>query len=111
MRPKRKRVFAGPERGTQQTAQALGLAAVVAVELRDCDYAAWGGREFEELQQDQPEWVVAWLTDPVAVPHGGESIVNLLDRLGRWMDEQGKDGHMVAVTHPAVVRCAGAFTR
>jgi broad specificity phosphatase PhoE len=47
------------------------------------DYGTWVGRGFEELRADQPEGIVAWLTDPVAAPHGGESIVNLIDRVVR----------------------------
>jgi broad specificity phosphatase PhoE len=104
--PRAQRVLSGPERRTQQTAQALRLSAITAIELRDCDYGKWRGREFEDLKKNDPESIVAWLTDPLAAPHGGESIVNLIDRVGRWMDEQSDDGHTVAVTHPAVVRSA-----
>jgi hypothetical protein len=50
--------------------------------------------------------IVAWLTDPGAAPHGGESSASLIDRIGRWMVERTDDGHTVAVTHPAVIRSA-----
>jgi broad specificity phosphatase PhoE len=104
--PRAQRVLSGPERRTQQTAQALGLSAITTAELRDCDYGAWRGRSFEELQADQPEGIVAWLTDPAAAPHGGESIASLIERVGHWMDDGSVEGHTVAVTHPAVVRSA-----
>ena len=104
--PRAQSILSGPERRTQQTAQALRLSAITAIELRDCDYGTWRGREFEELQKNDPESIVAWLTDPLATPHGGESIVNLIDRVGRWMDGQSDDGHIMAVTHPAVIRSA-----
>jgi broad specificity phosphatase PhoE len=104
--PRAQHVLSGPERRTQQTAQALGLSAITAVELCDCGYGAWGGRGLEELQAEQPEKIIAWLTDPAAAPHGGESIVNLIDRVGRWMEERSEDGHTIAVTHPAVIRSA-----
>ena len=104
--PRAQHVLSGPERRTQQTAQALGLSAITAVELRDCSYGAWGGRSLERLQAEQPEKIIAWLTDPAAAPHGGESIVKLIDRVGRWMEERSDDGHTIAVTHPAVIRSA-----
>jgi broad specificity phosphatase PhoE len=104
--PRVQRIWSAPERQTQQTAQALGLSAAIALELHDCDYGAWQGREFDELQSAEPEGVMAWLTDAVASPHGGESIIDLINRVGRWLDEQRDAGHTLAVTHPAVIRGA-----
>lgn len=108
--PRAQRILAGPERRAQETARALGLSAAITAELRDCDYGRWRGRELSELQSLDPEGLLAWLTDPNANPHGGESIVNLIDRVGRWMDE-GMDkgteaGHTIAVTHPLLIRGA-----
>lgn len=104
--PRVQGIWSAPERQTQQTAQALGLSATIAPELRDCDYGAWRGRELDELQSAEPESVMAWLTDAAASPHGGESIVDLINRVGRWLDEQRDAGHTLAVTHPAVIRGA-----
>ena len=48
-----------------------------------------------------------WLADPVRAPHGGESIVNLIDRVARWLECLTDDtSPSVAVTHPAVIRAA-----
>ena len=48
-----------------------------------------------------------WLTDPAGAPHGGESVVDLVGRVGRWMDSLSAHRmRVVAVTHPAVVRAA-----
>jgi broad specificity phosphatase PhoE len=104
--PRLQRICSAPERQTQQTAQALGLSAAIAHELRDCDYGAWRGREFDELQTNEPEGIVAWLTDASASPHGGESIVDLIHRVGGWLDEQTDAGHTLGVTRPAVIRGA-----
>jgi broad specificity phosphatase PhoE len=104
--PRAQRVLSGPELRTQQTAQALGLSATAEIELRDCDYGRWRGRRFEELQTNEPENIVAWLTDPLAIPHGGESVSRLIDRVGHWMNGQGDAGHTVAITHSAVIRSA-----
>jgi broad specificity phosphatase PhoE len=104
--PRAQKILSAPEQRTQQTAHALGLTATETPELRDCDYGLWGGRELIELQTQDPEGIATWLTDPVASPHGGESIANLIDRVGTWLDQQREDGHMIAVTHPAVIRSA-----
>jgi broad specificity phosphatase PhoE len=104
--PKAQKILSAPEQRTQQTAHALGLSATGALELQDCDYGVWRGRELSELQTQDPEGVATWLADPAASPHRGESIANLIDRVGRWLDQQREDGHTIAVTHPAVIRGA-----
>jgi broad specificity phosphatase PhoE len=104
--PRAQQVCSGPERRVQETAEALGLSATVVTELRDCDYGKWSGRELGEVQSGEPERVLTWLTDATAAPHGGESIVALVDRVGRWLEEQRGTGHIIAVTHPAVIRAA-----
>jgi len=104
--PRAQRVVSGPERRVQQTAEALGLTAEVAVELRDCDYGAWRGYTLSEVELRQPEEVFAWLSDPGAAPHGGESILQLVTRVAGWLEEQRALDHTIAVTHPAVIRGA-----
>jgi broad specificity phosphatase PhoE len=42
----------------------------------------------------------------VLAPHGGESIVELIDRVATWLTQHGDAGKTVAVTHPAVIRAA-----
>jgi broad specificity phosphatase PhoE len=39
----------------------------------------------EEVQQEDPNGILSWLTDPGATPHGGESIDALIGRVGSWM--------------------------
>lgn len=104
--PKTQRTLSGPELRTQHTALALGLTAAITSELRDCDYGVWRGCELSNLQTQDPEGVATWLADPSAAPHGGESIANLIGRVGSWLDQLKEDGHTIAVTHPAVVRSA-----
>jgi len=104
--PRVQQVWSGPERRVRQTAEALGLSATTATALRDCDYGNWSGRELSEVQLAEPERVLSWLTDVMAAPHGGESIRDVIDRIGRWLDEQRGVGHIIAVTHPAVIRAA-----
>jgi broad specificity phosphatase PhoE len=104
--PRAKHVWSAPEQRAQQTSKALGLHAVAVDELRECDYRRWRGRRMDEVQADNPDGILAWLTDPGAAPHGGESIEELIGRVGRWLDEQREKNHTIAVTHPAVIRAA-----
>jgi broad specificity phosphatase PhoE len=104
--PRSQLIVSAPELRAQQTSRALGLQTTIAEKLRDCDYGTWRGRTMDEVQLEDPEGIVAWLTDPGASPHGGESIEDLISRVGGWMDRQHDTAHTIAVTHPAVIRCA-----
>jgi broad specificity phosphatase PhoE len=96
-----------PETSCRQTATALGQDATVEEALRDCDYGAWRGRTLDEVAAADRDGVTRWLTDPAAAPHGGESTLDLLDRVGTWLDAlPGGHRKIVAVTHPAVVKAA-----
>lgn len=99
-------VWSAPELRARQTAQLLGLSAVASDKLRDCDYGRWGGRKMEEMQAEDPDGLLSWLTAPDASPHGGESIEALIARIGDWLAEQSNLVHTVAITHPAVIRAA-----
>jgi broad specificity phosphatase PhoE len=105
--PRIHRALSGPELRCQQTAAMLGLEPETDERLRECDYGTWRGRTLEELTDTEPDAVQAWLGDPAAAPHGGESIVDLMARVGAWLDElSGTRGRIGAVTHPSVVRAA-----
>ena len=84
----------------RETAQALGLDADVDQRLADLDTGRWRGLELDEVD---PADLAAWMTDPAAAPHSGESILALLERVSAWLVERPA-GRTVAVTHPAVVR-------
>jgi len=101
------RAATSPAPCARQTAEALLLNAAVDPALRDCDYGRWSGRKLAEVQAVQPAAVATWLSDPGAAPHGGESIVALIRRVSDWMaDRLRDDGHIIAVTHAAVIRAA-----
>jgi broad specificity phosphatase PhoE len=95
----------GPELRCGQTAETLGLAAEPVPQLRDCDFGGWRGRTLADVQAADPEGVSRWLADPAAAPHGGESVVDLIDRAGGWLTGL-PPGRVVAVTHPSVIRAA-----
>jgi broad specificity phosphatase PhoE len=101
------RAVTSPALGARQTAEALSLNACVHPALRDCDYGLWRGRKLADIQAAHPAEVAAWLSDPEAAPHGGESLLALMQRVSDWVaDRLQDDGHMIAVTHAAVVRAA-----
>ena len=99
--------WTGPAARACQTAEALGLDAKVAPELDECDFGAWRGRTLAELDDEDPVGVAAWIEDAAAAPHGGESLLALLDRVRAWLDAHAGDGaRVVAVTHAGVIRAA-----
>jgi broad specificity phosphatase PhoE len=104
--PRTQYVCCGPEKRTQQTAEALGLEPAVVVELADVDYGTWNGKEIDDIHATDPEGLANWLTDVNAAPHDGEPLAHLIARVQRWMEGRTRIGHTVAVTHPAVVRAA-----
>lgn len=100
--------YAAPSQRCRQTAQALGWDEV-AVEpaLRDLDMGRWQGRTLEEVAGEDPAALAAWMTDPEAAPHGGESVGELCRRVAAWMDALPDDaGRVLAVVDQAVARAA-----
>ncbi|MEE2854851.1 MAG: histidine phosphatase family protein [Actinomycetota bacterium] len=98
------RRMSGPERRTRQTAKLLGLQAETEPLLADLDCGRWRGEALEALPPDDVE---AWLSQPGAAPHGGESIADLIFRAARWLESLTANPlRTVAVTHPAVIRAA-----
>jgi broad specificity phosphatase PhoE len=94
----------GPEKRTRQTAELLGLRATVEPRLADLDCGRWRG---DVLGGVRPADLAVWLTDPTRAPHGGESVVDLANRVAGWLDSLiTSRSQTVAVTHPAVIRAA-----
>ncbi len=121
--PGRARVLTDGSARARQTAQALALpgadppadvdgsgtvpAAGIEAALRDLDVGDWRGRGLDEVPLDS---LRRWHEDPAMTPPGGESRLDLLDRVGGWLARLGdrpgdvSAGNVIAVTHPAVVR-------
>jgi broad specificity phosphatase PhoE len=97
----------GPERRAEQTAAALGVAAAPCPEIRAWDAGRWTGQTVASVVEHDPEGFRAWRLDPEATPHGAESLNDLLERVGAWLDAQaGTDGRVLVVADPAVIRAA-----
>jgi len=102
-----RRLICGPELRTRQTAQWFGDDAQVDEALRDCDWGRWQGQSIKDLQRNEPEALQAWLEDPGAAPHVGESVAQLGERVAAWLATlQTTPGHVVAITHPFIIRAA-----
>jgi broad specificity phosphatase PhoE len=100
-------VLTAPARAARETAQALGFDAEVEKALRDCDYGRWRGLGSKDVGEREPDAFAAWLGDPTAAPHGGESIADLIERVGAWLAQSlARESATLAVTHASVVRAA-----
>jgi broad specificity phosphatase PhoE len=100
-------VLVSPARRARETASCAGLTGAVEPLLAECDWGSWTGRTLASLGEDE---LALWMTDPGAAPHGGESLVALLERVGGWMDAQATlDGTALAFTHAGVVRAAVTY--
>jgi broad specificity phosphatase PhoE len=108
------RHLTAPEQRTRQTSELLGLHACADARLADLDCRGWRGQPLADIG---PAELQLWLTDPAATPHGGESIIELTDRVAGWLkslsDKTKSDNNKthnatrtIAVTHPAVIRAA-----
>lgn len=97
-----------PSLRCRQTVRALGRD-VVAVEpvLRDMDMGSWQGRTLDEVAAGDGADLAAWMSDPEAAPHGGESVAQLCRRAAAWLDGLPADtGRVLAVVEQAVARAA-----
>ena len=100
-------VLRSPALCAAQTAEGLVLDARMEPLLRDCDFGRWAGRSLAEVQAQAPEALTEWLQNPLAAPHGGESFVDVMRRIGGWMDGLLKgQGSILAITHATVIRAA-----
>lgn len=96
----------------EQTAGVLGVAAVPEAALRDIDHGRWNGRTRADIAAADPHGLSAWLTDPDAAPHGGESVGRLCLRTASWLGSlPGDAGHVLAITEASVVRAALVHVR
>lgn len=90
-----------------ETASTLGLDAAIDEDLRDLDLGRWAGRTLNAVAELEPEAFQSWLSDPAAIPHGGESVDELIARIKTWLNGALlRQEHIIAITHPAVMRAA-----
>ncbi|MFJ6482651.1 MULTISPECIES: histidine phosphatase family protein [unclassified Streptomyces] len=100
--------YCSPTPRSRATGEALGYAPLAQPALRECDMGRWRGLTLAEVTAHEPGAVELWLTDPRSAPHGGESLLDFISRIGGWLDTRPADdgGAIVAVAEPSVVRAA-----
>ncbi|MET8686555.1 histidine phosphatase family protein [Streptomyces sp. NPDC004732] len=100
--------YCSPTPRSRATGDALGFAPLAQPALRDCDMGRWRGLTLAEVTAREPAAVDAWLSDPHSAPHGGESLLAFISRVGGWLDTRpvGDGTRVIAVAEPAVVRAA-----
>lgn len=97
----------GPELRCRQTAQALGWTPSVEPGLADLDAGRWKGVELGEIVATEPDAAAAWLRDVDVRPHGGESLADVVQRVGSLMDSRHwPAGRSLLVCAPLVIRAA-----
>ncbi|MFB7111544.1 histidine phosphatase family protein [Streptomyces sp. NPDC056291] len=97
--------YCSPTPRSRDTGEALGLMPLAQPALRDCNMGRWSGATLAEVTAREPGAVDAWLGDPRSAPHGGESLLTFISRVGSWLDTRPvDDDRIVAVAEPAVVR-------
>jgi broad specificity phosphatase PhoE len=105
--PRHAETCSSPARRCVETARAAGLDPRLDPALAECDFGDWGGRPLSEVWEEDPGGAAAWMADPEACPHGGESLSAFSARIGAWLDSQARgEGSTFAVTHGGVVKAA-----
>jgi broad specificity phosphatase PhoE len=97
----------------RQTAEFAGLTGLggappeVDPRVAESGFGDWAGSTLEEIYAADPAAATSWMTDPSFAPPGGESLEQVVARVGGWLDEQAQlDGNATVVTHGGVVRAA-----
>jgi broad specificity phosphatase PhoE len=100
--------YCSPSARCRETGISLGLEPLAQPALRDCDMGRWNGHTLQAVTAREPKAVNAWIADPRTAPHGGESLMEFIQRVGAWLDTRpaGGGSWIVAVTEPSVMRAA-----
>ncbi|MEU6735307.1 histidine phosphatase family protein [Streptomyces physcomitrii] len=103
--------YCGPSPRCRDTSHALGYAALPQPALSDCDMGRWRGHTLAEVAAHEAGAVDHWLGEPRSAPHGGESLLGFISRIGRWLDTRPvtADGRVLAVADASVVRAAVVY--
>lgn len=103
--------YCSPSARSRETGRLLGYSPMAQPALRDCDMGRWRGCTLAEVMAREPRAVDAWLGDPRSAPHGGESLLAFIARVGRWLDTRPAEngGRILAVADPDVVRAVVAY--
>lgn len=96
---------AGTEPACAQTARSWEVPAEVVGGLSGPQFGSWQGRTLNDVADHDVAGLQAWSADPDAAPHGGESLSDLIKRVGDVCDATAwPDGGSVAFVTPLVAR-------
>lgn len=102
-------ILSSPALRCRQTVEAAGFEARLDAALAECDFGLWAGATLEQIHASDPDGARAWMLDPAAASHGGESLRAFAARVARWLDAQARsEGPAAVVTHGGVVKAAVA---
>lgn len=103
--------FRSPSTRCRETGDFLGLSPMAQPALCDWDMGRWRGYTLEEVMAAEPDAVNVWLSEPRAAPHGGETLISFVARIGRWLDSrpEQQESRMLAVAEPGVIRAAVTY--
>lgn len=98
--------FRSPERACAETVAAWGSRTVTTVPaLAGPDLGTWSGRPLADVAGEDAAGLQAWLTNATARPHGGETLAELVTRVGGWLGSRSwPGGPSVLVVTPLVAR-------
>ncbi|SCW35350.1 Broad specificity phosphatase PhoE [Sphingobium faniae] len=105
------RTVCSPLRCARETAAALGLDPDEEPALADSDHGRWAGRPLTDIEREEPQLLARWLADPGGGAPDGETLGQVMQRTGPWLDrEMSAGGTVLAITHAAVMRAVLACT-
>jgi len=88
--------------------KAVGVTPIAEPRLREGSFGEWEGLTYDEINRTWPRELAAWLSDPMTrVPPGGETLQQILGRLGGVVDDirRRHDGQTVmVVSHGGALR-------
>ena len=104
-------LVSSPVRRTRETAEVLGQAFGLEIEVEDgiaeMEFGSWDGMSFTDVHEQFPDELSSWLGDLDAAPHGGESMRTVEKRVlaGRDRIVASHTGRtVVAVSHVTPIK-------
>lgn len=100
------RVIASPLRRAVDTARAISDEVEIDERFIELDYGQWDGRAMSEV--DPAQWA-QWRIDPMFRPPGGESLVELEQRVTPALEQlrsEAQERDVVVVSHVSPIKCA-----
>lgn len=100
------RVIASPLRRAVDTARAISDEVEIDERFIELDYGQWDGRAMSDV--DPAQWA-QWRRDPLFRPPGGESLVELEQRVTPALEQlrlEAQERDVVVVSHVSPIKCA-----